>query len=386
MKIIYAREELPKVFSKSIFIAGPSPRSKDVKSWRVDALKALESLGYNGVVFIPESKDGKYFDYDKQVMWEHDAIRRSDCVMFWIPRNLKDLPGFTTNDEWGSLKESGKVVFGCPDDAPKTDYQKFYADMFQVKQANTLIETVQLAMNMVSNEAVRVGGECEVPLMIWNTKQFQSWYKTHDSIGNYIKSAKVLWNFRVGVNKDFVFAYTLWVDIWVQAERRFKKNEFIFSRTDVSNVVLYYPGDNLLNTYVVLVKEFRSPVNNVEGFVYELPGGSSFGNESPEETASNEVAEEVGIRIPAFRFRAHEAKQLAATLSTHKSHLYSALLIKDEMSQLDESFVSQKVFGNEEDSERTYVILAQMRDLIYNKIPVDWSTLGMIFKVLEDKK
>ena len=129
MKVIYAREEIPRVFSKSIFLAGPSPRSKDVKSWRPEALKELKSLGYDGVVFIPESRDGSYFDYDEQIMWEHDAIGSSDCVLFWIPRDLEVLPGFTTNDDGqhlsrGPQKTQGKLYLDVLIMLQKQDIKK----------------------------------------------------------------------------------------------------------------------------------------------------------------------------------------------------------------------------------------------------------------------
>ena len=39
---------------KSIFLAGPTPREEKVASWRVDAVKKLEELGFDGVVFVSE--------------------------------------------------------------------------------------------------------------------------------------------------------------------------------------------------------------------------------------------------------------------------------------------------------------------------------------------
>lgn len=39
---------------KSIFLAGPTPREEKVASWRVAAVKKLEELGFDGVVFVPE--------------------------------------------------------------------------------------------------------------------------------------------------------------------------------------------------------------------------------------------------------------------------------------------------------------------------------------------
>lgn len=55
MELIYAREELPKKVTKSVFLAGPTLRSghpEDMHSWREDAIKYLEELEFDGHVYI----------------------------------------------------------------------------------------------------------------------------------------------------------------------------------------------------------------------------------------------------------------------------------------------------------------------------------------------
>jgi len=152
MKIIYAKEALLGDFSKSIFLAGPTPRSKEVQSWRPEAIEFLKEAGFDGVVFSPEPRGtGWHGEYTDQIEWEEQCLHRADCILFWIPRNLKTLPGFTTNDEWGFWKASGKVVFGAPLDAPKVKYQRYYAIKLKVPNANSLRETVHLAMEMISS-------------------------------------------------------------------------------------------------------------------------------------------------------------------------------------------------------------------------------------------
>ncbi|KKN67670.1 hypothetical protein LCGC14_0459290 [marine sediment metagenome] len=401
MKVIYTTERLPNSITRSIMLCGPTPRTKEVLSWRPEALKMLELLGYEGTVFVPELRPasvrrenpenpyvatGCYagcYDWDKQVKWEYDAIEMSDCVLFWVPREIKTMPAFTTNDEWGYLKGSGKVVFGAPDGAPKTRYQKHFAELFCVPKANTLAETVKNAMDKVSKGATRKGGECNVPLMVWNTPSFQSWYGAHKEVGNYLGDAKLLWSFRVGPRRDFVFAYTLWVDIWIEAERRFKRNEFVFSRTDISVVVLYRKAEKFEDTEIVLVKEFRSPVRNKECFVYENPGGSSFkAGQDPIQVASDEVFEETGLRLLTGRFAYYAPRQVAATLSTHVAHLYAAELTKEEMMQAKEAAETRKMYGNIGDSEQTYLHVATVKDLMGSELPVDWSMFGMIMRAI----
>ena len=115
MQLIYAMEPVPFDGAPSIFLAGPTPRSQDVSSWRPSAIDTLSYLGWNGIVFLPEDRSGVFHgDYIGQVEWEEEALRAASCIMFWVPRNLWDLPGFTTNDEWGYWKASGKVTWGAP--------------------------------------------------------------------------------------------------------------------------------------------------------------------------------------------------------------------------------------------------------------------------------
>jgi hypothetical protein len=162
---------------KSVFLAGPTPRSIEVISWRKEAIEHFKNFGFDGTLFIPEPRDGIWREgYSDQVDWEDTALNIADCIMFWIPRELKNMPAFTTNDEWGRWKESGKVVFGVPAEAQNVKYQKYYADMLSVPEADTLEETVKLSIKMAGEGAERRGGERHVPFFIWKTKQFQDWH------------------------------------------------------------------------------------------------------------------------------------------------------------------------------------------------------------------
>ena len=122
MKVIYSDEQLE--FDKvNIFLAGPTPRSKSVQSWRPEAIKILEKLKFDGIVFVPEHRDwNTKFNYIDQVEWEYKALTSCILVVFWIPRDLETLPGFTTNVEFGRYVNSGKILYGRPDNCPKNDY------------------------------------------------------------------------------------------------------------------------------------------------------------------------------------------------------------------------------------------------------------------------
>lgn len=123
MIVNYSDKEVIKT-NNSIFLAGPTPRSVDVLSWRIDAIRILEKLGFDGVVYVPEREnDDRTFDYDNQTWWEREALYSAGVIAFYIPRS-DVLPGYTTNVEFGYWisKNSSKVIYGRPDNSIKNKY------------------------------------------------------------------------------------------------------------------------------------------------------------------------------------------------------------------------------------------------------------------------
>lgn len=105
---------------KSIFLAGPTPRGENQISWRKEACEILERLNFDGVVYVPEySTWHPKEDYTDQAMWERMALTEATVIMFWVPRSLPDMAGFTTNVEFGYWLSSKKVIYGRPDYAKK---------------------------------------------------------------------------------------------------------------------------------------------------------------------------------------------------------------------------------------------------------------------------
>lgn len=397
MKIVYTGEEMPEKFSKSIFLCGPSLRpeqEKELESWRKDAIQILNDKGFDGVLFCPENRDGKFdenFDYNSQIEWEHKYLNVADCVLFWVPRDLSldknnqlKLPAFTTNVEFGTWINSGKAVFGCPEDLKerKNKYLKYYSDFYNVKGGDSLTETLEAGLEFLGEGSERSGGERYVPLHIWNTESFQSWYKAQKDAGNRLDHAELLYNFRPG-NKNNVFLWVLKVNVWIEKEQRNKVNEFVLARPDISSVMLWHKNEeSILDSEVVIVKEFRSPASTEDGFIRELAGGSSLTKSvEPEITAAEEVHEELNFYLDPNRLKFIAARQLAGTLSSHKCHLYCAELNNEEIIW----FRSQKdvVNGNAEDSERTFTEIFSIKDLLDNNL-TDWSTLGCILSVINN--
>lgn len=113
----------------SIFLAGPSPRSKVTSTWRDEALFTLQRRDFQGDVYVPMTKERGYlYDYKEQVRWERKALGAASCTVFWVPRS-EALPGFTTNVEFGmmSMVRPGRVVLGAPETATKIRYLKMMA-------------------------------------------------------------------------------------------------------------------------------------------------------------------------------------------------------------------------------------------------------------------
>lgn len=226
----------------------------------------------------------------------------------------------------------------------------------------------------------RSGGERHVPLHIWRTQSFQTWYENLTIAGNRLENACVEWVFRVGPQKQFLLFWTLHVDIYITAEDRHKTNEVITGRPDTSMIMLYEEAENVLETRIVMIKEFRSPVSNETGYVYELVGGSSWKpGQDPVRVAMDECEEEAGVQLPEDRFEVHDVRQLSATSLVNRAHLFSAKLSTQEMDQVAQS--AHIVRGVEEDTERTWAQVWTYGRLLQER-HTDWSTLGMISTVL----
>ena len=157
MIINYSDQEVIKG-QKSIFLAGPTPRNKEVISWRINACKYIEKSGFDGVVYVPEYSSWKPLaDYNHQVMWEREALSNASVIAFWIQRELPDMPAFTTNVEFGYWIHTGKVLYGRPDKAVKNKYLDWLYETDTNKKPYTNIEellcnSIELANKIGVNE------------------------------------------------------------------------------------------------------------------------------------------------------------------------------------------------------------------------------------------
>ena len=385
MHIVYAQDNAPISYNKSIFLAGPSPRVKGDPSWRPEALRLLEEAGYDGVVFVPDPREwqGKsaVTFYNNQISWEDACLNMADCILFWVDRELEKMPGFTTNVEFGRWENSGKVVFGAPENAPHTSYLFHYAKSLYVPTANTLKGTIDLAITKLDKGEHRIGGEREVQLHIWKTLNFQDWYNNVKNAGNRLDGAKLVWNFTTKKGK-FVYVWALLVNVFITKENRSKMHEIVISRRDIACALLYYPNEILSETEIVLVREFRSAVNNPSGFIWDLPSGSDYDQtKNILDVVTSECKDETGLSITFDRFQYHEARQLTATFSSFRGHLFSVALTRQELSILQAISAEGKPQGRVHRGECTCVEIVKLKDILAKSL-VDWSTLGMILSVV----
>lgn len=389
--IIFSDQPIPQKIIKSVFLAGPSPRNKDSLDWRHEALSLFEKNEFNGTIFIPVPKERFYgkedshdWTYDNQVAWECHARSVSDTILFWVPREIehtkKDLgmPAFTTNIEFGEDLHSGKIIYGRPDNAQKCRYLDKRIIEIKGVVYHKLEDLIIACIRNLGEGSLRQQGEVFVPLFIWNSEQFQSWYSQLKENGNQLINAKLLYHMKI--SGQHLFSFILSVNIWVESEQRFKSNEFVFYRKDISSILPYFKEGN--ETFVVLVKEFRSPVRNESGLVYELPGGSSLKSGiNPQENAQHELEEETGIHIQDLsRFVFVKNKQLCATLSSHHNYLYKVELTQKEFEMVKKNRDSQTYFGVKEDSEMIHLEIIPVSQIM--NYPLDFSMIGMILGTL----
>jgi len=153
MIINYSNQKVIKG-KKSIFFAGPTPRNKEVKSWRPEAIAKIKQLGFDGVIYIPEYEGlREKEEYIEQALWEREALTEATVIMFWVPRKLPNMPAFTTNVEFGYWLHTGKVLYGRPDNAEKVKYLDWlYKIDYNKEPFNNLEELLKACIKMSNKE------------------------------------------------------------------------------------------------------------------------------------------------------------------------------------------------------------------------------------------
>jgi len=276
--------------------------------------------------------------------------------------------------------DSGRAVLGCPDHAAHVRLLQAHADQLKVPAAENLAKTVGLALDRIGPGAARIGGQRDVPLLLWRTPSFRAWLAAQEEAGNELLGGRIAWTFRVGPARSQVLFWAYAARVWVAAEQRVKDNEVVLGRPDLSTVVAFHPAAQWLDSEVVLVREFRSPARTGDGFIRELPGGSAPKTGDPRQVAADEFAEETGLRLSPDRLHLVGVRQSAGTVSVHTQAVYAVELSEAELDQLRADHAGH---GNAAESERTYVEVARVGHLLHAEAPaVDWTTLGIITQAI----
>ncbi|QIZ35918.1 nucleoside 2-deoxyribosyltransferase domain-containing protein [Saccharopolyspora sp. ASAGF58] len=159
--VVWAREPIPA--QPSVFLAGPTPKDGEVASWRPKAVELIEAAWRRPdrlTVLTPESRGNLRAErYADQFAWENDARAAATAILFWIPRDLKTLPGFTTNVEFGHDVSTGRAVLGCPPECPNPERNRYLihlARRYGVPVCDTLTDTIATALALVETRSVTV--------------------------------------------------------------------------------------------------------------------------------------------------------------------------------------------------------------------------------------
>jgi hypothetical protein len=150
--VVWAQQPIPA--GPSVFLAGPTPRDGGVSSWRLDMVAELEKVWPRPglAVLVPEPQSGVWTsDYDRQTSWEWAALDTASVILFWVPRDVQTMPGFTTNVEFGLYAGSGRVVLGVPPGCPNPERNRYLvavAGRFGIPVCETMPDTAAAALKL----------------------------------------------------------------------------------------------------------------------------------------------------------------------------------------------------------------------------------------------
>ncbi len=158
MEIIYSDETIDfdrQRNDNTVFLAGPTPRDNSVESWRKDAIEIFKEIQYPGKILIPEQRDWNIkFDYSDQIEWELTGMSVVKHILFWIPRNMKNMPGLTTNVEFGNWVDviNKSIFYGRPDNADNIKYLDY---MWNKRMENIHSYTIKYGIHNNLKEMIK---------------------------------------------------------------------------------------------------------------------------------------------------------------------------------------------------------------------------------------
>jgi len=124
---------------------------------------------------------------------------RADLIVFWVPRELAQMPAFTTNIEFGEDYDSCRCLYGRPAGAPKTRYLdvRWQAVSGGVPHAS-LRDLLTEGVGLLGEGALRHGTERDVPLGIWRSPAFTAWHDALRASGRVLRSFQLRYALPLG--------------------------------------------------------------------------------------------------------------------------------------------------------------------------------------------
>ena len=81
------------------------------------------------------------------------ALTEATVIVFWVPRRIPEMSGFTTNVEFGYWLPSKKVIYGRPNEAQKNKYLDWLYELdYDKKPIDNLEELLKEAISMAERK------------------------------------------------------------------------------------------------------------------------------------------------------------------------------------------------------------------------------------------
>lgn len=146
---------------KCVFLAGPIQGAPD---WQNEAIKILTELKPDVVIASPRRPDPENVDYDSQVDWETQHLRKAGnqgVIMFWLAKEQEQIPGRSYAQtsraelfEWKVRHErdGAKLVIGIEEGFSGAKYirKRFGQDCPEVPILDSLEETCDKVLELMN--------------------------------------------------------------------------------------------------------------------------------------------------------------------------------------------------------------------------------------------
>ena len=380
MHVIYALENLPNPCRSSLFLGGASPRRS---GWREEALRVIAGSGYGGTVIVPESRAGTTIRSSvNQASWEAEMRSRADMIAFWVPRHTESRSLASAQFDFGKDYDSCRCLYGREAGAPgSSSLDTHWQNVTGQSPHQTLADLLAECVSLIGEGSERHGAERDVPLAIWRSQPFASWYSALIRAGHVLQSFELRYAIPYGKRypTSQLFGFLAWAAVAVAGENRVKANELFLARPDTAAILpLFSAGPE---SEVFLVREYRLPVNNPSGFVVEVSGGSSKDENLPiRAIAMEELANEMGIKVTPSRLVDVGSRQSAPTLCSHHTHLFALALTTREASHLRRLAANHGVLGADRE-ERITIVRQPLAEPFDPSL--DWASIGLINAALK---